>query len=80
MSIYSMKAGIKDANLVFKKINPELSPKHKGEIVAIDSDSGNYFIGSSELEAYKKAIMKYPNKQFVFKRIGFASTHFIGAL
>ena len=71
---------IKEANKVFERINKELLPKYKGKIVAIDADSGNYFIGDSELEAYNIAIKKYPNKQFVFKRIGFHSTHFVGAL
>ena len=71
---------IKEANKVFERINKELLPKYKGKIVAIDADSGNYFIGDSELEAYNIAIKKYPNKQFVFKRVGFHSTHFVGAL
>ena len=75
-----MEFKIKEANELFKKINSELSSKNKGKIVAIDADSGNYFIGNSELDAYKKAIKKYPNKQFVFKRLGFDSTYFVGAL
>jgi len=75
-----MKLKIKEANELFEKISKELTPRYKGKIVAIDTDSSNYFIGNSELDAYKKAIKKYPDKKFVFKRIGFASTHFVGAL
>ena len=71
---------IKDANAVFEKINKELSSRFKGKIVAIDADSGSYFIGDSEIDAYKKAVEKYPNKKFVFKRVGFDSAHFVGAL
>ena len=71
---------IEEANKLFGKINKELLPKYKGKIVAIDTDSGNYFIGSSELDAYNEAIKKYPDKKFIFKRIGFDSTHFVGAL
>lgn len=71
---------INGADRIFERINKELLPRYKGKIVAIDADSGNYFIGDSELDAYKMAIKKYPNKQFVFKRIGFNSTHFVGAL
>ncbi|MBI4010464.1 MAG: hypothetical protein HY361_04755 [Candidatus Aenigmarchaeota archaeon] len=74
-----MKMKITEANSIFEKISKKLPPKYKGKIVAIDADSGNYFIGDSELDAYKMAIKKYPNKQFVFKRIGFDSTHFVGA-
>ena len=75
-----MELNIKEADEIFEKINKELSLKYKGKIVAIDSDSGDYFFGASELDAYKKAIKKYPNKKFVFKRIGFKETHFVGAL
>ena len=75
-----MKPRIEEANKLFGKINKELSPKYKGKVVAIDTDTGNYFIGDSELDAYKMAIKKYPNKQFIFKRIGFDYTHFVGAI
>lgn len=75
-----MDSKIEEADKLFGKINKELLPKYKGKIVAIDADSGSYFIGDSELDAYKLAIKKYPNKQFIFKRIGFDYTHFVGAL
>jgi len=75
-----MENKTREANILFEQINKELSSKYKGKIVALDIDSGSYFIGNSELDAYKKAIKKYPNRQFVFKRIGFDSTHFVGAL
>ena len=67
-------------DMLFEKINEKLLPRHKGKIIALDVDSGNYFIGNSELDAYKKAIKQSPNKQFIFKRVGFDSTHFVGAL
>jgi len=70
----------KEANIVFEKINEELEPKYKGKIVAIEPESGDYFIGDNIIDAYNKAIKKYPNKKFIFKRIGFTSTHFVGAL
>lgn len=75
-----MEPDIKEANELFEKINKELSPQFRGKIVAIDADSGKYFIGDSELDAYKEAVKQYPNKKFVFKRIGFKETHFVGAL
>jgi len=68
------------ANNQFKRINQELSTKHKGKIVAIELHTGDYFIGNSELEAYNLAIKKYPGKEFLFKRIGFDFTHFVGSL
>lgn len=75
-----MEEKIRKANELFNKINKELIPKYKGKIIALEVDSGKYFIGNSELDAYKKAIKQIPNKHFVFKRIGFPHTHFVGAL
>ncbi len=75
-----MEARIEEANRIFEKVNKDLSSKYKGKIMAIDSDSGSYFIGDSELDAYKKAAQKFPNRKFVFKRIGANSTYFVGAL
>ena len=74
-----MKPEINDVNTIFNKVNKELSPKFKGKIIAIDAKSGDYFIGDSEIDAYKKAVKKHPNKKFVFKRIGF-TTHFVRAI
>ena len=75
-----MESKIKQADILLGKINKKLMPKYKGKIVAIDTDTGKYFIGNSELDAYREAIKQNPKKQFVFKRIGFDSTHFVGAI
>ena len=74
-----MQDEAKVADVVFKKISKELESEYFGKIVAIDADSGSYFIGNSELDAYKKAVQKYPNKKFVFKRVGSDYTHLVGA-
>ena len=75
-----MKEKTKDTKIIFDKINEELSSDYKGKIVAIDIDSGDYFIGDSAIRAYEEAIKKYPKKKFLFKRIGFSSTYVVGAL
>ena len=69
---------MKNIRVVFEKINEELESEHKGKIIAIEPQSGDYFIGDNLIEAYDKAIKIYPNKKFIFKKIGFAHTHFIG--
>ena len=71
---------MKDIKITFKRINEELESKYKGKIVAIESESSDYFIGDNVIEAYNKAIKKHPNKKFIFKRVGFTSTYFVGAL
>jgi len=53
-----------------KKLKDKLEPKHKGEIVAIDVKSGDYFVGRDMTEADKKAREKHPDDVFYMVRIG----------
>lgn len=73
-----MEVDIKKANYVFKSIDKKLTSRYKGKIVAIEGESGDYFIGNSELDAYQKAIAKHPGKLFVFERIGYDAAYFVG--
>ncbi len=54
--------------------------EHKGEIIAIEIASGDFFLGKNEIEAYEKGIEKYSNKTFVYKKVGYKVTHFVGQL
>ena len=55
---------------IYEKIKDRLEAEHMGEIVVIEVDSGDYFIGKTGLEAVDKAKEKYPNKIFYGIRIG----------
>ena len=55
---------------IFYKINPELKKEHKGEVLVIEIDSGDYFVDKSSHEAMRKAKAKYPDKIFYRCRIG----------
>lgn len=57
-------------SLVLKGIENKLKPAHLGEIVAIEIESGNFFMGKTHSEAGDKAKQKYPDKIFYFARIG----------
>ena len=59
----------KKGKTIYRKLQPKFK-KDKGKIVAIEIESGDYFIGEDELEAAKKARGKSPDKIFVFFRIG----------
>jgi len=59
---------------IYKKLKPKFK-KDKGKIVAIEVESGNYFIGDDELDAAQKARSKFPDKIFVFFRIGYPVVH-----
>ncbi|PIN74924.1 hypothetical protein COV18_05305 [Candidatus Woesearchaeota archaeon CG10_big_fil_rev_8_21_14_0_10_37_12] len=65
------------ADKIFANINSKLA-KEKGKIVAIEVNTGDYFIGEDELEAYEKAIEQHPSSEFFFKRIGSKTAFFVG--
>lgn len=48
--------------------------RHKGKLVVIEPESGDYFIGETMMEAFSKARRRHPDKTFVFKRIGYRWT------
>jgi len=56
---------------IFKQISPQLEVEHRGKIVAIEVESGDFFLARTKREALKKAKEKYPAKIFHFGRIGF---------
>ncbi len=60
---------------IYEKIKDKLEPEHKGEIVAIEVDTGDYFLGQSVIEAIEKGREKYPDSVFHVIRIGYPVVH-----
>lgn len=60
---------------IYEKIKPLLEPEHKGKIVAIEVESGDYFLADTVIEAWQKAKRRYPEKVFYFVRIGYPVVH-----
>lgn len=52
------------------RLKVHLEPAHVGEYVAIEVDSGDYFLGPTLVEAGQKARAKYPDKVFHFIKLG----------
>ena len=71
-----LKRGMK---LYEERLKRELEPEHNGEMLAIEVESGDYFLGRTATEAYKKAKEKYPGKEFAFLRVGARAAFFVGA-
>jgi len=55
---------------IYKKIRDKLEPAHKGEFLAINVDTGEYWLGKTATEADKKAREKYPDEVFYLARVG----------
>lgn len=60
---------------IYKKLKDELEPKYKGKIVAIEIDSGEYFLGNTLREADAEARAKYPDKVFYAVKIGYPAVY-----
>lgn len=59
------------AESIYKeRYQTEFEKLYKDKIVAIEIESGDYFIGDSKMEAALKAKAKYPERFFHFIRIG----------
>jgi len=58
------------AKAIYETIRNEMEANYKGKIVAIDPETGDYFIGNSGIEAGQKAREKYPDKIFFLIRVG----------
>ncbi len=65
----------KKGRQLFEALSPELTGKHRGQFIAIDVDSGDYFIGETGIEATRKAQTKYPGKIFFLGRIGYRTAY-----
>ena len=53
---------------IFERVRPELIDKYYGWYIGVEPDSGEYFIDKDSIEAHKKVLAKYPNKDnFVFR-------------
>ena len=55
-----------------------LEPSHKGEYVAVEPDSGKYFLGSTASEALVSAHTALPDKLFYLTRVGRETAHTVG--
>lgn len=58
-----------------KQLKDKLEPDYRGQIVAIEVDSGDYFLGRNVIEATDKAKAKHPDKYFYVVKVGFRAVH-----
>lgn len=56
---------------IYQRAQRRLEKSHYGEYVAIEVDSGKYFLGKTLEEATVKAKNVFPTKIFYFVKVGF---------
>ena len=60
---------------VYQTLKDRLETEHRGEIVAIEPESGDYFLGKDVVEATAAGRAIHPDKLFYYVRIGFPVVH-----
>jgi len=58
-----------------ERLKAKLEKDFKGKIVAIEVETGDYFLGDTVSNALEKAEAKYPNKIFHLVRVGYPGVH-----
>lgn len=61
-----------------EKLKQILEPKHNGEFVAIEPESGQYFLNKQAGEAIYEGNQIFPDKKLFLIRIGFDAAFKIG--
>lgn len=56
---------------VYEKVSKQIEKKYLGDFMAIEVDSGKYFLGQTQMEAIEKAKKRFPAKVFYLMKIGF---------
>jgi hypothetical protein len=55
---------------IYEKIRDKMEAEHKGEALAIEVESGDYFLGKSAIDSTDKGRQKHPDGLFYVVRIG----------
>ncbi|MBM3134896.1 MAG: hypothetical protein FJZ89_06365 [Chloroflexi bacterium] len=64
------RAFIGKAKAVYQQLQGTLEPAHNGEIVVIEPESGEHFLGKTLGQANNAAFAKFPDSWVYFVRIG----------
>lgn len=56
---------------IYQKISKQIEKEHSGDFVAIEVESGEYFLGQTQVEAIEKAKKHFPAKIFYLMKVGF---------
>jgi hypothetical protein len=61
----------KAREIYYEQLKQTLEASSRGQFVAIEANSGDYFLGSTPLEAINNGKQRYPKRFFHVMRIGY---------
>jgi hypothetical protein len=67
-------------NTYQQRLAAVLEPSHDGEFIAVEPDSGQYFLGNTASEALVLAHASMPNNLFYLTRVGRGTAHTMRAV
>jgi hypothetical protein len=47
---------------LYQRLQKKIGPRYKGQIIAIEAESGQYVLGKDELQVALAAVKKFPGK------------------
>jgi hypothetical protein len=62
-----------------ESLRARLEAKHRDEFIAVEPQSGDYFLGKTSLEANLAATKAYPRRFCLVMRIGHPAAHHLGS-
>jgi hypothetical protein len=63
------QAFIERCRVIYRQLFPALLAHHRGEVIAIEPESGEYFLGENLDTASAKALARHPDGLFGFFQI-----------
>lgn len=63
---------------LYERLRPEIEEGNRGKIVAIDLETGSYEVAADTLHASERLLVRCPNAQTWFVRIGYDDLFRIG--
>ncbi len=71
ISVNTQEIARKGEEIYQKELKEKLEKEYIGKFVAIEVESGEYFLGETQMEATTKARKKFPDKITYLVKIGF---------
>lgn len=71
LSKAKIKKVAEEGKQIYEKIKADYDPKYNGQFLAIDTESGNVYLGKTSEAALKKARVMHPGHVFYLVKIGF---------
>jgi hypothetical protein len=77
-SAQSLDVARRGTQLYEQRLRAQLEPTHRGEFIAIEPDSGDYYLGKTDSEVVAAARKAHPDRLPLVLRIGEPATFYLG--